>query len=68
MDEKKISLASKLMRDRETPISEVCEAIGVSRATLYRYLEPSGAPRESPPRATVSGLAFGGRERRLAFL
>lgn len=46
MDRKKISLASKLMRDRETPISEVCEAIGVSRATLYRYLEPNGAPRE----------------------
>ena len=46
MDEKKIALASKLMRDRETPISEVCEAVGVSRATLYRYLEPNGAPRE----------------------
>jgi DNA-binding phage protein len=34
------------MRDRETPISEVCEAVGVSRATLYRHLKPDGTPRE----------------------
>lgn len=46
MDAKKISLASKLMRDRETPISEVREAVGVSRATLYRYVEPNGVPRK----------------------
>ncbi len=45
MDEKKISPASKRMRDRERPISEVCEAVGVSRATLYCYLEPDGEPR-----------------------
>lgn len=45
MDEKKVALASKLMRDRETPISEVCEVVGVSRATLYRYLKPDGTPR-----------------------
>lgn len=43
MDERKIALASKLTRDRETPISEVCEAVGVSRATLYRDLEPDGS-------------------------
>lgn len=45
MDDKKIALASRLMRNRETPISEVCEAIGVSRATLYRYVRPDGTPR-----------------------
>ena len=45
MDEKKISVASKAMRDREEPISDVREAVGVSRATLYRYLEPDGTPR-----------------------
>jgi AcrR family transcriptional regulator len=38
MAKKKITLASRLMRDHETPISEVCEAVGVSRATLYRYV------------------------------
>jgi DNA invertase Pin-like site-specific DNA recombinase len=47
MDERKIILASKLMRYRETPILEVCEAVGVSRATLYRYLRPDGTPRSS---------------------
>lgn len=50
MDEKKIALASKLMRDRETPISEVCEAVGVSRATLYRYVSPDGTPRNADVR------------------
>ncbi len=42
------------MRGRETPIVEVCEAVGVSRATLYRYLRPDGTPRSregSGPRA-----------------
>lgn len=45
MDDGKIALASKLMRDRGTPLSEVCEAVGVSRATLYRYLTPDDRPR-----------------------
>jgi DNA invertase Pin-like site-specific DNA recombinase len=47
MDEKKVALASKLLKDRETLVSEVCEAVGVSRATLYRYLKPDGTRRES---------------------
>ena len=47
MDKRKIALASKLMRDRETPISEVCEAVGVSRATLYRYVTPDGTLRNA---------------------
>jgi AcrR family transcriptional regulator len=41
-DDTKFALASKLMRDQETPISEVCEAVGVSRATLYRYVTQDG--------------------------
>lgn len=45
LDAKKLPLASKHMCDRETPISEVCGAAGVSRATLYRYLKPAGIPR-----------------------
>ncbi|MBA4116822.1 MAG: helix-turn-helix domain-containing protein [Rubrobacter sp.] len=27
------------------PIPQVCEAVGVSRATLYRRLEPDSSPR-----------------------
>ncbi len=45
MDEKKIALASRHMRDRETAIAEVCEAVGVSRSTLYRYPAPDGRRR-----------------------
>lgn len=61
MDQKKISLASKLMRDREMPISEMREAVGVSRATLSRYLESDDTPRQrtnqalpDPPKARSS--------------
>jgi DNA invertase Pin-like site-specific DNA recombinase len=46
LDARRLALASRLMRDRETPISQVCEAVGVSRATLYRHLKPDGTPRE----------------------
>ncbi len=46
MDRRKIALASKLMKDRHVPIPEVCEAVGVSKATLYRYLRPDGTLRE----------------------
>jgi predicted DNA-binding transcriptional regulator AlpA len=46
MDEK-IASASKLMRDRDTPICEACEAVGVSRATLYRYVKPDGTLRDA---------------------
>ncbi len=45
MDERKVALASRLMRDRAVPISEVCGAVGVSRSTLYRYLTPDGKMR-----------------------
>lgn len=30
-------------------MSEVCEAVGVSKATIYRYLEPDGTPGEKWP-------------------
>ena len=49
MDERKVALAARLMKDRDVPISEViseaCGAVGVSRATLHRYLNPDGTPR-----------------------
>lgn len=53
MDQRKIALASRLLADRETPISEICEAVGVSRATLYRYLQPDGTPK-APAEKRVS--------------
>lgn len=42
MDKRKLALASRLLSDRKTPIPDVCEAVGVSRSTLYRHLTPDG--------------------------
>ena len=49
--QKKVSLTSKLMRDQATLISEVREAVGVSKATIYRYLNPDGTPRTNGAKA-----------------
>ena len=46
MDEEKIRIASRLMRDPAISITEVCRAVGVSSATLYRYVAPDGALRQ----------------------
>jgi DNA invertase Pin-like site-specific DNA recombinase len=45
MDQKKLALASAMLKNREIPVSEVCEAVGVSRSTLYRHLKPDGSAR-----------------------
>lgn len=45
MDEKKLALASKMLKNKEIPVGEVCEAVGVSRSTLYRHLKPDGSVR-----------------------
>jgi DNA invertase Pin-like site-specific DNA recombinase len=52
MGERKVALAARLMKDGDVPISEVCGAVGVSRATLYRYLNPDGTPRKERLRVT----------------
>jgi AcrR family transcriptional regulator len=39
MDARKISMARTLMEDPNASISDVCDALRVSRATLYRHLE-----------------------------
>ena len=46
MDDEKVRLASRLMRDPEVSVGEVCRAVGVSSATLYRYVGPDGAIRK----------------------
>jgi DNA invertase Pin-like site-specific DNA recombinase len=38
LDAKKIDLAKKLYASKEHTIVEICEAVGVSKATLYKYL------------------------------
>jgi len=39
MDEKMIQMARTLMADRKTKVKDVCITLGVSKATLYRYLK-----------------------------
>ena len=53
MDEKILTLAAELMRHSDKLVSEFCEAVGVSRATLYSYLHPSGRKRHEL--ANISG-------------
>ena len=48
MDERKVKLASKLMRDPAVSVDEVCEAVGVSKSTLYRHVGPDGTLRKRP--------------------
>jgi DNA invertase Pin-like site-specific DNA recombinase len=38
LDKRKIELVRRMHADRANSISDICEAVGVSRATLYRYL------------------------------
>ena len=46
MDERKVKLASRLMRDPAVSVDEVCEAVGVSKSTLYRHVGPDGTVRK----------------------
>ena len=46
MDEEKVRVASRLMKDPEVSVAEVCRAVGVSSATLYRYVAPDGTVRQ----------------------
>ena len=39
MDDGKIKLAKTLMADHSRSIREICEILGVSKATLYRYMK-----------------------------
>jgi DNA invertase Pin-like site-specific DNA recombinase len=41
MDQKKIDMAKDLLKDRNRPIKEICEVLGISKGTLYRYLPAS---------------------------
>ncbi|MFC1583873.1 recombinase family protein, partial [Candidatus Neomarinimicrobiota bacterium] len=40
MDEKKTAMARALLADPTNKVTDVCNTLGVSRATLYAYLKP----------------------------
>jgi DeoR/GlpR family transcriptional regulator of sugar metabolism len=39
MDETKLQIAKSLHADGKTTVSEICETLNVSKATLYRNLK-----------------------------
>jgi DNA invertase Pin-like site-specific DNA recombinase len=41
-----IRLAQSAMSNRDTRVAELCQELKVSRATLYRYVSPTGELRE----------------------
>jgi DNA invertase Pin-like site-specific DNA recombinase len=41
-----VRLAQAAMKSRDTKVSELCRELGVTRATLYRYVDPQGELRE----------------------
>jgi DNA invertase Pin-like site-specific DNA recombinase len=56
-----VRLAQAAMQNRDTKVSELCEELGVTRSTLYRYVGPHGELREQGER--VLGVHRNGAER-----
>ncbi len=50
-----VRLAQAAMKNRDTKVSELCRELGVTRATLYRYVGPRGELREHGERVLSSG-------------
>ena len=41
-----VRLAQASMKNRDTSVSELCKELGITRPTLYRYVDPNGGLRE----------------------
>jgi DNA invertase Pin-like site-specific DNA recombinase len=41
LDSKKAKIAASLLANRESSVAEICETLGVSKATLYRHIKLS---------------------------
>lgn len=46
MTAEKVKLAARLMQDPAVSVDEICRTLRVSRATLYRYVGPTGELRQ----------------------
>ena len=42
----KVRLAQAAMEQRDTKVSELCLELGVTKATIYRYVAPDGSLRD----------------------
>jgi predicted site-specific integrase-resolvase len=47
-------MAASLIKDKTHQIKDICKRLGISTATLYRYVSPAGELR---PRSTPSEQA-----------
>ncbi len=43
LSKKQVEMAKNLMKDVSIPIAEICSTLGVSKATLYRYIKVSSS-------------------------
>lgn len=50
-----IRLAQSAMANRDTNIADLCRELGISRATLYRYVGPAGQLRDHAKRVLKVG-------------
>jgi DNA invertase Pin-like site-specific DNA recombinase len=46
MNQEKVKIAVSLMKDKTNKIKHICKTLGVSRTTLYRYVNPDGTVRQ----------------------
>ena len=46
MSEEDVEIAQSLVKSGDVPIKQICETVGVSRSTLYRYISPKGKRRK----------------------
>lgn len=46
LNKAQVRLAQAAMANRDTKVSELCRELGITKATLYRYVAPGGSLRE----------------------
>lgn len=46
MTPEKVKAAASLMKDKSNTVNDICKTLGVSSATLYRYVTPAGEMRQ----------------------
>ena len=46
-----VRLAQAAMESRDTKVSDLCQELGITKATLYRYVAPDGSLRERGQKA-----------------
>lgn len=51
-----IRLAQAAMGKKETVVSELCQELGITRATLYRYVSPAGELRQNAIKAQSNNV------------